>query len=76
MFSKDMLEKHDELLRIAQLYLFYEVPYKAALILEKELESGRIKDEEKNWEQLANAWLSAREWKKAIPPLKKACRDV
>ena len=72
MFSKDMLEKHDELLRIAQLYLFYEVPYKAALILEKELESGRIKDEEKNWEQLANAWLSAREWKKAIPPLKKA----
>ena len=67
-----MLEKHDELLRIAQLYLFYEVPYKAALILEKELESGRIKDEEKNWEQLANAWLSAREWKKAIPPLKKA----
>ena len=76
MFSKDMLEKHDELLRIAQLYLFYEVPYKAALILEKELESGRIKDEEKNWEQLANAWLSAREWKKAIPPLKKSRRDV
>ena len=72
MFSKDMLEKHDELLRIAQLYLFYEVPYKAALILEEELESGRIEDEEKNWEQLANAWLSAREWKKAIPPLKKA----
>ena len=66
-----MLEKHDELLRIAQLYLFYEVPYKAALILEEELESGRIEDEEKNWEQLANAWLSAREWK-AIPPLKKA----
>ncbi len=72
MHSKDMLEKHDELLRIAQLYMFYEVPYKAALILEKELEDGRIKDEEKNWEQLANAWLSAREWKKAIPPLRKA----
>jgi hypothetical protein len=72
MYSKDMLEKHSELLRIAQLYLYYEVPYKAALILEKELEAERIEDEEKNWEQLANAWLSAREWTKAIPPLKKA----
>ena len=68
MYSKDMLEKHSELLRIAQLYLYYEVPYKAALILEKELEAERIEDEEKNWEQLANAWLSAREWTKAIPP--------
>ena len=72
MYSKDMLEKHSELLRLAQLYLYYEIPYKAALILEKELEAERIEDEEKNWEQLANAWLSAREWKKAIPPLTKA----
>ena len=63
-----MLEKHDELLKLTQLYLFYEVPYKAALILKRELDSGRIKDEEKNWEQLANAWLSAREWKKTEPP--------
>ena len=72
MYSKDMLEKHSELLRLAQLYLYYEVPYKAAIILEKELNAERIEDEEKNWEQLANAWLSAREWKKAIPPLTKA----
>ena len=72
MYSKDMLEKHGELLRLAQLYLYYEVPYKAAVILERELEAERIKDEEKNWEQLANAWLSAREWTKAIPPLTKA----
>ncbi|MEC7958568.1 MAG: hypothetical protein VX172_03645 [Pseudomonadota bacterium] len=72
MYSKDMLEKHSELLRLAQLYLYYEIPYKAAIILEKELQAERIEDEEKNWEQLANAWLSAREWKKAIPPLTKA----
>ena len=72
MYSKDMLEKHGELLRLALLYLYYEVPYKAAVILERELEAERIKDEEKNWEQLANAWLSAREWTKAIPPLTKA----
>ena len=45
MYSKDMLEKHAELLRLAQLYLYYEVPYKAALILEKELEAERIKAE-------------------------------
>ena len=49
-----------------------ELSHKISSILEKELDSGRIKDEEKNWEQLANAWLSAREWNKAIPPLKKA----
>ena len=72
MYSKDMLEKHAELLRLAQLYLYYEVPYKAAIILERELAAERIEDEEKNWEQLANSWLSAREWTKAIPPLKKA----
>ncbi len=72
MHNKGMLEKHDELLRISQLYLYYDIPFKAAIIMEKELEDGRIKDEEKYWEQLANAWLSSREWSKAIPPLQKA----
>ena len=72
MHNKGMLEKHDELLRISQLYLYYDIPFKAAIIMEKELEDGRIKDEEKYWEQLANAWLSSREWRKAIPPLQKA----
>jgi len=72
MHSQDMLTSSKELVRIAQLYLYNDFPYKAARILDKGLKDGSIKKTSKNWELLATAWMHSREWKKSRAPLLKA----
>ena len=72
MHKQDMLKTSKEIVRIAQLYLYNDYPFKAARILDKGLKDGSIKKTSKNWELLATAWMNSREWKKARPPLLKA----
>lgn len=72
MHSQDMLKTSKELVRLAQLYLYNDYPFKAARILDKGLEDGSIEKTSKNWELLANSWMHAREWKKSRSPLLKA----
>ena len=43
--DQGMLEKESELVTMAQLYLQAEVPYKAATLLEREMESGSCRQE-------------------------------
>ncbi len=62
----------DEIVRVAQLYRLYDYPYKAAKIVEKEINAGRVKKNKKNWEELGNAWFQSREMKKAVQPLTNA----
>ena len=71
-YHNNLLNKSDEFVRLAQLYRFYDYPYKGAKILEKEIRAGRIKKTKKNWEELGMAWLQAREHKKALQPLTNA----
>jgi tetratricopeptide (TPR) repeat protein len=72
MHAQGMLTKSKELVRLAQLYLYNDYPYKAARILDKGLKSGDIKKTEKNWELLANSWMHARGWKRSRTPLRNA----
>ena len=72
MHKQDMLKTSKEIVRIAQLYLYNDYPFKAARILDKGLKDGSIKKTSKNWELLATSWMNSREWKKARPPLLKA----
>jgi len=69
-----LLEKEGELVTMAQLYMQAEVPYKAASLLEKEMESGRVKKSGKNYRLLSQAWQLAMEDEKAIPALTEAAR--
>jgi tetratricopeptide (TPR) repeat protein len=57
---------------LANLYLLHGLPYKAAVLLEKEMASEIIKDNERNLRLLSQAWYTAREDEKAIPPLERA----
>jgi len=72
MHKQDMLKTSKEIVRIAQLYLYNDYPFKAARILDKGLKDGSIKKTSKNWELLATSWMNSREWKKARTPLLKA----
>jgi tetratricopeptide (TPR) repeat protein len=51
-----------------------EVPYKAATLLESEMEAGRVAKDAKNYRILSQAWTLAMEDSKAIPALKEAAR--
>lgn len=72
--TQDLLTKESELVTMAQLYMQYEVPYKAAKLLEREMESGRIEKNAKNYRLLSQAWSLAMEDEKAIPALQQAAR--
>lgn len=74
MYLNGMLNKPRELLALAQYYSYYEVPYRGASILEREMNAGRVPKTKKNLVLLANMWRQAREYGRAIPVLTAAAK--
>jgi len=72
--DQGMLEKDSELVTMAQLYMQAEVPYKAATLLEKEMDTGRVPRSAKNYRLLSQAFMLAQEDERAVPALKEAAR--
>jgi len=72
--DQGMLEKENELVTMAQLFMQREVPYKAGQLLEKEMTSGRVTKNAKNYRLLSQAWQLSMEDAKAIPALREAAR--
>ena len=72
--TQGMLEKESELVTMAQLYMSNEVPFKAAHLLEAEMESGRVKKDAKNYRLLSQAFQLSMEDEMAIPALQNAAR--
>ncbi|MCW9025655.1 MAG: tetratricopeptide repeat protein [Gammaproteobacteria bacterium] len=71
-YLRNYLEAERDLLNLAQLYSHQNAPYKAGIVIEKEIHNRRIKATRKNWELAANAWNQARETKRAINALEQA----
>ena len=71
-FKKGLITKEKEILDLVNLYLYVDLPYKAAQLLQTEINGKRVKGTSKNWELLANAWTQAKEYKKATLALEKA----
>jgi hypothetical protein len=67
--DQGMLEKESELVTMAQLFMQREVPYKAGVLLEREMASGRVSKNAKNYRLLSQAWQLSMEDEKAIPAL-------
>jgi len=72
--TQSMLEKEAELVTMAQLYMQREIPFKAGQLLDKEMESGRVNKNAKNYRLLSQAWMLAQEDEKAVPALREAAR--
>jgi tetratricopeptide (TPR) repeat protein len=72
--TQDLLTTESELVTMAQLYMQHEVPYRAATLLEEEMEKGRVAKNAKNYRLLSQAWSLAMEDEKAIPALEEAAR--
>ena len=72
LYEKGFLRNPTHIVNLANLYLLHEIPYKAAVLLEKEMNSKRVGTDVRNLRLLSQAWYSAREDEKAIPPLRQA----
>ena len=72
--TQGMLEKENEFVTMAQLYMQAEVPYKAGKLLEQKINEGIVEKNAKNYRLLSQAWQLAMEDEKAIPALQAAAR--
>lgn len=68
------ITKPNEILTLAQLYLFNQLPYKAAKIIDNNIENGVLVASEKNLELMAQAYMLAKEDEKSIPVLIQAAQ--
>ena len=66
------ITKPGDIVMLAQLYLYQQLPYKAAKVLDDAVAKGVVVAEEKHYQLMAQAYLQAREDEKAIPVLIKA----
>jgi tetratricopeptide (TPR) repeat protein len=64
-YKQGFLVKESEIKTLASLYSQNVVPYKAAILLEKHIDSGLVPRDDKNLSSLANAWHAAQNIDKA-----------
>ncbi|KAA9130469.1 tetratricopeptide repeat protein [Marinihelvus fidelis] len=72
LYEKGYITSQAHIINLANLYLLHEAPYKAATVLEKELDAGTVPSNERNLRLLSQSWFTAREDEKSIPPLRQA----
>ena len=65
-WRRGRLAKEADLLQLARLYLYQEIPYKAARLLEDAMQAKRVSKSGENLSLLATAWALAQERDKAI----------
>ena len=65
MHAQGLLTKSKEIEMLVDLHRYHGVPYKAARVMEAEMAAGRAQKSKENWQRLGEAWLAARDYKKA-----------
>ena len=70
--SAGLVTEDGEVRRLADLLLFNDVPYRGAQVIEAAIEKKLVNLDDKLYEKLANCWIAAGEYDKAIPPLQRA----
>lgn len=74
-YRRGYVTTENNLINLAQLYLYHNVPIKAAWALEKGMKDGIIKPSGKVHELLGQAYLNAQEMEKAKKPLELAAEE-
>ncbi|MEN8179748.1 MAG: hypothetical protein ABFS39_14185 [Pseudomonadota bacterium] len=70
--KRGFLTEEKELMNLINMYLYQSSPYKAAVLLESEINKGRIQATGENLHKLAEAWMRAQEDDEAIAYMLKA----
>lgn len=72
MYVNGMLTTEDDVVRLVNYYSYFEVPFRGAQILEREMNAGRVESNQENMILLSNLWRQSREFDRAIPILEQA----
>jgi tetratricopeptide (TPR) repeat protein len=73
-FTQGMFDKESEYVTMAQLFMQAEVPYKAAQVMQEQMEAGVVEENAKNYRLLSQALTLAAEDEASIPALQQAAR--
>ena len=65
-YNRGMLTDDNKIMAVVQLNMIQDIPYAAGVILEQEIAAGSVEDSKKNLELLLQAWLSSREYDRAV----------
>jgi tetratricopeptide (TPR) repeat protein len=71
-YEQGMLNKGTDLISLAQLYLYNQIPYKAAEVVQDGMRNGVIEADARVYQLLADSWLHARHRDRALEPLQRA----
>jgi tetratricopeptide (TPR) repeat protein len=71
-YAQGLLDEDAELQRLARSYLYHEMPFQAAQVLQRGLAEGKIEESPEVLELLGNSWIAAREYERALAPLERA----
>ena len=71
-YEQNLLDRSQDIVLISQLYLQAEVPFPAALAMEKGLADDIVEKESKNYELAGVEWRQAQEVTKSLPMLEAA----
>ena len=69
LYDQGLLRREAELLNLANMMVWHEVPYKAARILQKGIDEQLIEANQRHWDRLAQYWRLAAEDERAMEAL-------
>jgi tetratricopeptide (TPR) repeat protein len=72
--QKSFIATGSDMFNLAQLYYYHQMPYKAAAIMQKAIDVGKLPEDERNLTFLAQSWNLAKETEKAIPVMLAAAK--
>lgn len=74
-YLNNELDKESQVMSMAYMYLGAEVPYRAAVIIDKGMKDGIIKRTAKNLEVLGTAWYQSKDLDNAVKALEDASKE-
>jgi tetratricopeptide (TPR) repeat protein len=72
--QKGFVMSGSEMFNLAQLYYYHQIPVKAANLMNKAIDEGKLAEDERNLTFLAQSWNSAKESEKAVPVMLAAAK--
>jgi tetratricopeptide (TPR) repeat protein len=69
-----LLKDDGDVRRLADLMAFNNIPYRCGSMLTKAVQEKKVNNDGALQEKIANCWVAAREWDKAVAPLRSAAQ--
>jgi tetratricopeptide (TPR) repeat protein len=73
-YEAGWMDKENEVLQLAQLYMIRGGAYKGAKLIEEGMESGLVAKNERNYRLLAQAYMQGQDDRRSIAPLREAAQ--